>query len=210
MARSRREKGVRSAASKGPRQDAAAADGLAASLGRAMRGVRKRAGLTLAEVASRGGVTQAFLSQVENGRSMPSLLTLHRVADALGVSAHALLAGSGAEAVSLVRRDEGRQFERTEVRGAVLERFLTRGRHQMEPGEVWAAPGAESGEHVDHAGEEFVYVLGGRIAVELKGAAVEELGPGDCLYYPASIPHRWVVQSEKPARFLVVASPASF
>jgi len=37
-----------------------------------------------------------------------------------------------------------------------------------------------------------------------------ELGQGDCLYYPAPIPHCWRVVGEDDARFLVIATPASF
>lgn len=186
-----------------------ASDEVASAVGRAVRAARSRAGLTLSEVAKRSNVTQAFLSQVEHGRTMPSLLSLHRIADALGVSAQALLVDRDEE-VSLVRAGEGRRYERSERAGAVLERFLADGRHLMEPAEVWAAAGADSGEPVSHAGEELLFVLEGRLAVVLGEDPEVELAGGDCFYYPAPLPHRWRVLGDAAARFLVIATPASF
>lgn len=191
-------------------RDDAGSDGLALAVGVAVRTARTRAGLTMAELGSRAGVTQAFVSQLESGRSMPSLITLHRIAQALGVSAQSLLPDNEAEAVSLVRADQGREYERSEAHGTVLERFLVRGRRQMEPGEVWAEPGSESGDFVSHNGEELLYILAGRIRVHLQGARSEVLEKGDCLYYPASIPHRWEVDGQARAGFLVIATPSSF
>lgn len=183
---------------------------LSAAVGQAVRGARVRAGLTLVELGRSAGVTEAFLSQLENGRSMPSLLTLHRIAESLGVSAQTLLPGEEPDVVSLVRAGDGRLYERGEVPGAMLERFLIRGRRLMEPSEIRAEPGSTSGDFVAHSGEEMLYVLAGRLRVELRGAETEELGRGDCLYHPATIPHRWEVVGARPAQFLVIATPSSF
>ncbi len=180
------------------------------AVGLAVRAARKRAGLTLVELGVRSGVTQAFLSQLEKGRSMPSLLTLHRIAEALGVSAQTLLPGDEPDLVSLVRVGEGRLYDRSEVPGDMLERFLVRGRRQMEPCEVRAAPGSVSGDFVEHHGEEMLFILAGQLLVDLQGLRTEVLGPGDCLYYPASLPHRWEVLGEVEAGFLVIATPPSF
>jgi transcriptional regulator with XRE-family HTH domain len=190
--------------------DGIASAELAMSVGLAVRNARLRAGLTLVELGGRSGVTQAFLSQLENGRSMPSLLTLHRIAEALGVSAQTLLPGEEPELVSLVRVGEGRQYDRAEVPGAMMERFLVSGRRQMEPCEVRAVAGSASGEFVEHNGEEMLYMLSGRLKVELDNLRVEVLGAGDCLYYPATVPHRWEVVGATDASFLVIATPPSF
>lgn len=179
-------------------------------MGLAVRSARARAGLTLVELGRSAGVTEAFLSQLENGRSMPSLLTLHRIAEALGVSAQTLLPGDEPGIVSLVRAREGQVYERAELPGAMLERFLVRGRRLMEPSEIRATPGSSSGDFVAHSGEEMLYVLAGRLRVELRGAEVEQLSRGDCLYHPATVPHRWEVVGNRAAQFLVIATPSSF
>jgi len=57
-----------------------------------------------------------------------------------------------------------------------------------------------------YEGEEFVHVLGGRLAVEY-GERQFELGPGDSMYYNAQIPHR--IHAEKGARVLAVLYEAN-
>lgn len=183
---------------------------LAVSVGLAVRAARRRSGMTLVQVGRSAGVTQAFLSQLENGRSMPSLLTLHRIASALGVNAERLLPGDELDTVSLVRAGEGRTYDRAEQPGAMLERFLVRGRTSMEPAEIDARPGSTSGPYVEHAGEELLYVLAGKVRVELQALRTEELAAGDCFYYPATVPHRWEVVGRRAAKFLVIATPPSF
>jgi mannose-6-phosphate isomerase-like protein (cupin superfamily) len=79
----------------------------------------------------------------------------------------------------------------------------------MEPTKVNAKPGSTSGLHVDHAGDELLYVLAGTVRVELRDFRTEELEAGDCFYYPATVPHRWAVTGQRPARFLVIATPSS-
>ncbi len=65
-----------------------------ARLGRALRAARKDRGMTLTEVAAAAGLSQPFLSQLELGRSRPSMRSLHRIAVALGTTQQALLAAA--------------------------------------------------------------------------------------------------------------------
>lgn len=55
-----------------------------AQVGRLVERVRREAGLTQAELAARIGTTQAALSKIETGRTMPGLELLDRVARAIG------------------------------------------------------------------------------------------------------------------------------
>jgi transcriptional regulator with XRE-family HTH domain len=54
-----------------------------------------------------------------------------------------------------------------------------------------------------HPGQEFNYVLEGRLLVSIGGRETE-LGPGDCVYYDSSEPHGMKAQGGKPARFLAI------
>lgn len=64
------------------------------NVGPGIRRRRRGLELTLAEVARRAGVSVPFLSQVENGRSRPSMGSLQRIADALDTTAVELLASA--------------------------------------------------------------------------------------------------------------------
>lgn len=65
----------------------------AAAIGAAVRAERQRAGLSQGGLAERCGILVPQISRLENGAQLPSLRTLIRVADALGVSPAALLTG---------------------------------------------------------------------------------------------------------------------
>ncbi|MDR1909679.1 MAG: cupin domain-containing protein [Spirochaetaceae bacterium] len=74
-----------------------------------------------------------------------------------------------------------------------------------EPFLVEANPGTE-GKPIalnTHPGQEFDYVLEGRLLVSV-GGHEEELGPGDCIYYDSSEPHGMKSLGGRPARFLAI------
>ena len=182
-------------------------EALAATLGTGLRRLRKARGLTLQQLAARCGLSQPFLSQLENGKAMPSLMALHNVAQALETTAQSLLQPPEQLEVSLVRRDEGDSYPL--VKGASV-RFLTRGHaHLMEPNEVVFEPGAGT-VNAGHEGEEVIYVLEGCMRVELDGADPVDLARGDVYTYPATIPHTISSTGQAGCRFLVVTSPPSF
>ena len=55
-------------------------------VGERLRAIRRSRRCTLRTVATRSGLSESFLSQVERGRSSASIASLRRIADALGVS----------------------------------------------------------------------------------------------------------------------------
>jgi transcriptional regulator with XRE-family HTH domain len=61
-------------------------------LGARLRDVRLRSGLSLREVARQLGVSPSFVSQLENGKSQPSVATLYSLARLLEVSIDELFA----------------------------------------------------------------------------------------------------------------------
>lgn len=54
--------------------------------------------------------------------------------------------------------------------------------------------------------EQVCYVLEGRARAEVDGESCE-LGPGECCYFPADLPHSFTVTSDEPVRVLVIYSP---
>jgi transcriptional regulator with XRE-family HTH domain len=70
------------------------------ALGRWLRLLRTRKGLSLAAVAEQSGLSQSFLSQMERGLVQPSLRSVNRVASALGTTASAVFALQASDPVS--------------------------------------------------------------------------------------------------------------
>jgi transcriptional regulator with XRE-family HTH domain len=164
-------------------------------LGRWLRLLRKRQGLSLADVAGSSGLSQSFLSQMERGLVQPSLRSVNRVAAALGTTASAVFALQGAGPVSLVRRGEGEIFADS--------RLLVRGNRAIHPMEIRAAP-TEFGDYFEHVGEELLYVIEGRIEVEVARSDKYVLTSGDALYYASMIGHRWRNVDGGPIHVLMV------
>jgi transcriptional regulator with XRE-family HTH domain len=181
---------------------------LASAVGLAVSAARARSGLTMAVLAQRAKVSQPFLSQVENGRAMPSLASLYRIARALGLTVQALLDTDHVdERISVVRAHEGRAVSDD---AGFRERFLIPGQRLMQSGEVTASPGSDSGQVATHQGEELLYVISGRVRMEFDGDEPVTLSAGDLLYYPATIAHRWFAVGDQPTRFLFVHTPPGF
>ena len=178
-------------------------------LGENVRAARRDAALTTRELARRCEVSQPYVSQIENGRCVPSVVTLLRLAEVLDVDLKTLIDGvETASDVSLVRASEMQVFP---VAGDTsgTARVLTHGRTEIEAFEFTADPGAWLGEHVVHGGSDFVYVTSGKLRVDLGAEGTHELGSGDALCYSGRVPHQWSVVSDDPATFICVVSPTA-
>ena len=174
-------------------------------LGRAVRERRRASGLTLVGLAARVGLSQPFLSQVENGRARPSLMSLHRIAEALGSTPQALFAGaSDPEAGPVVVRAgdvrivDVREWEPAESTCHVL----LAGDAPFRLLEFDGLPG-EFIEYFAHDGFEATYVIAGRVQIDIAGE-VTDLSPGDSISYPARLPHRLRALGKRRASVLMI------
>jgi transcriptional regulator with XRE-family HTH domain len=185
------------------------ADALSLALGRAIRAARDQAGMSMRALALRCGVSQPFLSEVERGRSTPSIATLYRIAEALDLSPASLLPEHTADPVAVVRAHEGRRVPSSDRPNSAIGRvvFSDDDRH-LEVYEYVTTAAEDLDVWFQHPGEKVLHVIEGHLAVELDGRATEHLGPGDCIVHPGTIAHRWQVTGDQPVRiFLVVVRP---
>lgn len=164
--------------------------------------------MTLAEVSRRSGVSISTLSKVETGQAAPTFDTMLKIAGVLGVSFENLLGSpprySGSGVRALTRGGEATAFATTRYAYDVHATELRR--KKMIPLimeiEAETPPGPE--EWSSHPGEEFIYVLEGRI--ELHTALYEPamLGPGESAYIDSAMPHGFVRLGRGPARMLSI------
>jgi transcriptional regulator with XRE-family HTH domain len=179
----------------------------ALDLGARLRAERLGQGIGLREMARRLGISASALSQIETGKAQPSVSKLFDIVNLLGVSVDGLL--SDAPRV-LVPRGHGGFFslqrsgdhETLELESGVLWSRLTAGSFPgVEYLRVTYQPGACSsaeGSFMRHAGQEFGYLLSGRLLVEV-GFDRHELAPGDSISFPATTPHRLSNDGDEPA-----------
>jgi transcriptional regulator with XRE-family HTH domain len=78
-----------------PRIDGVVGDEPVVSLGARLKQVRQQSGMSLREVARKLGVSPSFVSQLENGKSQPSVATLYSISQLLDVSIDQLFSSDG-------------------------------------------------------------------------------------------------------------------
>ncbi len=98
--------------------------------GQKLRLLRSAAGLSLDDLSRRAGVSRAMLSQIENGKSSPTITVLSKIAAPLNTACGALIAEQDGARVSIVRCADSvtttRAHEGTAVRRLTPDRGLPR------------------------------------------------------------------------------------
>jgi transcriptional regulator with XRE-family HTH domain len=203
-----------------------------------LRAERERRGVSLRKLAADVGISASALSQIETGRSRPSVTTLYALVSALGLSLDALFADEGAApdgAPTAAQGDgAGDGAWAPAGGGAALGTFIRRasGRESLEftsgvrweqlnaagdPVEVlWLTyePGSASGrkgEFMRHAGREYGIVISGRLAVSI-WFETYELAAGDAISFASTAPHHLRALGAEPAHaawFLLPDDPSS-
>ena len=181
------------------------------ALGYSIRTHRKNAEMTLVELAKKTDFSISYLSQIERNLLTPSIATLRKLADALGIPAGQLMlkdAGSANAPVAVVRRNERKQlaFPGSNIHYELLTPDMRRRASLLW---VEAPPGSESGPSFAHEGEDGVVVLKGAIDVEV-GGVWHHLESGDSIYFNAGIPHRWRNSGSALAQAVWLSTPPSF
>ncbi|MFI5372448.1 MAG: helix-turn-helix domain-containing protein [Candidatus Eisenbacteria bacterium] len=177
-------------------------------VGRKIRDLRLRRGLTVHQLATASGLSKGFISQLENGITSPSLASLTGLATVLGTSI-AYLVASDSEAMCVVRRTERRRIE---VGGnASRVESLTPGTvRNLDVVMAELPPGLTAGDKQHyHQGEEFLLCVEGRIRVTCAGQ-VAELDEGDAAHFDGRAPHAVENVGERTARIIIVVTPAAF
>jgi len=171
------------------------------SLGGAIRERRLARNLTLVALAEHSGLSQPFLSQVENGRAKPSMDSLHRIAQALDTTPQALFSTAPVHVPTEVRADNT-DVPTIHREGESLRRLLLPGDAPFHVVELVGLSTAFLDPWA-HDGFEALFVLAGPVDVEIDGE-LHTLGTGDFMSYPASLPHRHRSAVGGAARVLLI------
>ncbi len=176
------------------------------SIGPRLARLRHELGLTLAGVASQTGLSVSFLSSLERGYSSASIATLQKLARLYKTNVLSFFADED-NSRRLVRSRERKVLK---PNAGVEMELLASGNKMMEPHLFRIAPSAGSGGSYSHEGEEFIYVLQGKLEVWLDEVERYVLDPGDSLYFESKQAHRWQNLSGKETSILWVNTPPTF
>ncbi|QCP52098.1 cupin domain-containing protein [Trinickia violacea] len=180
----------------------------ALALGNRIRSLRQRLKLTLDETATAAGISKPFLSQVERARASPSITSLASIAQALGVTMQYFI--DTPDEASPVCRGEALKFfgfaDSANQFGRLTNVSMDR---KLESILVRMPAGQRRSEVTTHAGEEFLYVISGQIALTLQGATFD-LQSGDTAHYESTVPHAWANTGDEETVLLWVGTPRLF
>lgn len=176
-------------------------------VGERLRELRVGRRLTLKEVASRAGLSESFVSQLERGRTGTSLKTLQRLTTALGVELGDIFDTHPPDRARLIRHSERSLVS---IGSLSKYRITPAATTNLEVvGGIFEAGGTAGIEQYTHGdSEEVVVVLDGSVRAEI-GEDTYELGKGDSLCYRSSAPHTFHA-SQSGAEVIWIVSPPSF
>ncbi|WP_020677762.1 helix-turn-helix domain-containing protein [Geopsychrobacter electrodiphilus] len=181
-------------------------------VGERVQKLREAQGLSQQEVCKLAGLELSQLQAYEDGTAVPSVGVVINLSRILGSKFEGLLHGGGtvSEALTICRSGAsyGGQQGNTEqgYAYATLTRPGTVG-HVMEPFMLTFDPHAPKGPPIAHDGQEFVYIVSGRIELFYAGKEYH-LEQGDSAYLNASLKHRFHGLGTSPAQMLAVVSSA--
>jgi transcriptional regulator with XRE-family HTH domain len=177
------------------------------ALGARLRATRRRQRMTLKEVATKAGISESFLSQVERGLAGASVATLQRVATTLGVMVADLFEPDQVLRPRVVRHERRSMMNFGGARNYLLtprplgniEVFWT----ELDPGQATSETPFTHGDS-----EEVVVVVAGEVDVTVAGASYH-LRTGDSITYSSAVPHTCRNNGAAVAEVLFVVSPPS-
>ncbi len=192
-------------------------------IGEKIRKIRSARAMTIQEIANKTGLSTSFISRMERGDINPSLSSIKKIADVLGISIGHFFEdnneyGENAEAgaeppkdvIEVVRKNERRKLVypgqeaydyllTPSIRNVNIEFILT----VLEPG------GNSGNDFYSHQGEECILVIKGTLQLYI-GEKHIELYEGDSIHFKSSIPHRYENSSGTTMEAVWATVPPTF
>lgn len=161
---------------------------LGAVLATRLRERRRELGRTLVEVASSAGVSQGYLSAIENGANVPSLPVLARLAHALELSL-----------AEVLRTSASSRLVRGSLAAEPAEESLAAEGSRLQIVRTTSAPGSSGAAPVELGhGDVVLYLVEGRLAVTVDDEPFD-VGPGDALHCDRPAALAWQVAGDDDA-----------
>ena len=192
--------------------------GETSGVGARLRRERLRQQIGLRELARRIGVSPSLISQIETGKSEPSVSTLSAIVSELNLSLNEIVFAD-ADPSSGFRRREVATVDTSSASPVLVQEATARRTIHLESGVTWERLTAEPDPGVDflyvtydvggastasdrlmrHAGREYGFVISGHLRVSIVFDDYE-LGPGDSIAFDSTTPHRLANAGDEPVK----------
>jgi quercetin dioxygenase-like cupin family protein len=196
-------------AAKGDLDQVKLGEEISAEMGMRIKRARESRGLSIFDIYLRTNIDVDTLSQIEEGEAIPPLGTVIKLAKALDLKMGYFISGAEGKAYTIVRRYDRKVTSRYDSRKEKQYgyRYESLAPHKtdrhMEPFLVTLEPSETEEERSSHDGQEFIFVLHGKMEVRL-GEEIHILEPGDSIYYDSTVPHLVKCHGKKATHILAV------
>jgi len=159
-----------------------------------IRRVRKRQNMTVAELAKKCGLSQGFISRLENFRINASVSALSKISDALGISMHELFSEDDRPVEYLVGNLlKGEKVERNQNDKYGIKYYslaFPKTDRRLEPFMIEYTPSPHMRGMLMHDADEFYTLLEGAVIFFIGDEQNQrKLTAGDTVYLPRNLPH---------------------
>ena len=178
-------------------------------IGENLRQLRIRRNLTQGELADRCELSKGFISQVERDLASPSIATLVDMLECLGSDLKTFFSDESREKVVFAPADLFEKPDDEDRHGKVTWLIPTAQKNSMEPILLELQAGGETAPMPPHEGEEFGYVLSGRVVLRVGGCEYAVKTGGSFCVHPEA-EHTLANRGKTRARVLWVSTPPSF
>ncbi len=175
-------------------------------LGAKLKDMRQRINLTQEELADRCELTKGYISQLENDLTSPSIATLCDLLNALGSNLSDFFHEDSEEKIVF---SEAEYIEKQSESMMLRWVIPNAQKNMMEPVLVELAPQAKTEPDIPHEGEEFGFVLEGKIDVVIAGKH-HPAKKGESFYYTADKEHYLENKGKRNAKIIWISTPPNF
>lgn len=177
-------------------------------VGKRIKRSRSLKNMTLRDVANKAGVSATLISDIERGKTSPTIKSLTKISHALDETIVHFIEDRKSREVTHSSVDDRVTVvnEKINARHTSLTKKIANGR--LEVLEARYENGAKSRKPLSHFGEKIAILVEGKLEVTIEDR-VYKLSSGDTLYFNSELPHVVSNPAEEPARVLWVITPIS-
>ena len=171
-----------------------------------IRTMREQRGLSTRALARFAGVSQSLLSNIENGRALPSVRTLYALSEALGTGPGALLPAAEQD---LSREHEHPSMPPDESSDPAVIMNLVHAAPDsaLEVHLIRQRAGYVDPAQYRHPGEDLMYIVEGQVQL-MCGSSRMRLGAGDLVWLDGATPHSFATPQRCGVTALIITARA--
>jgi uncharacterized cupin superfamily protein len=175
------------------------------TLGNSLRFLRQQKRVSLRALGARTDFTASFLSQIENGQCSPSISSMEKIANALGVTLGEFFLSVNKQVVNIVRSGDRVHKARDWSRSGIASLCSLSGTSQFQAFMISLRPGGITGKHATPSiSDEFAIVFEGSVILKLEDKE-QTLERGDAATLIAGTGRQWRNESQGLTQILIIS-----